>query len=193
MKNRENIQPNGENTYYFKCAVSKNNFLSDIKEIVKKKLISKSQNEILLNFLNNNEFHDQFKSLNSEYWEINLLNRENNTKFDLNLIKKFNYVLQKKIKESDAKNFSINSDCFENINYDKQNNLLNLKIINDACLFIELTDENNTTILNTNRIKNSDYQEGDCSKCFKRKILYHGCLCNKVNLNKIKNFFYFSG
>jgi hypothetical protein len=93
-------------------------------------------------------------------------------------------VLQRKLTESDAKNLAIKSNYFENINYDKQNNLSNLKIDNEACLFVELTDENNSTILNSHLNKNSDYTEGDCSKCFRRKILYHKCSCEKVNLNK---------
>ena len=161
--------------------MSRNNYLSDIKELVQKKLLLLLNNIPSYEFLYDKGFCGQIKSLKSEKFTLNILNENHNLKFQSSFFDKLKQLLKKKLENAGAKEFSINSDCFENINYDKQNNLFNLNIENEACFFVELTDEKNTTILNSDKNINYDYLEGDCSICFNRKILFHNCRCGNVN------------
>jgi len=159
--------------------MSKNDILSDLKELVKKKLLTFIQKELINKFFDDEKFCKEISSFNSEKFTINLLNPEN-TKLNFCFVEKFNGILVKKLEKEDPKDISINSNYFENITYDIQNNLLNLEIEDQSFLIVELTDEKNNSIINSNKDIRSNYTEEDCSICFRRKILFYNCKCQKV-------------
>lgn len=163
--------------------MSRNNYLSDIKEFVKKKLLIliKNRSSSSNKFFCNEKFSNQINLLNSEKFTINnLINKKQYPIFDSSMINNINKILKNKLEKFDAKNIKIESEYFENLNYDTQNNLFNLLIENESCLVIELTDDENTSIINRQLDDKPNFIVNDCSKCFKRKILYFNCKCRKV-------------
>ena len=171
-------------------SISKNKFLNDLKEIVKNKIIKfvvKNQNN---HFNNNEKIVEEYKNVNYENFTLTRLRKEtdNNNGFDY---KKFNDFIDKNVSrfKNDEK-FSIDSDWFEDINYDNQNNLANIVMKDNDILFCELTNYNSNSIFN--QIK-KEFKEGECSKCSNMKTLYFNCECNKVgNSFLFSNFLFLS-
>ena len=168
INNRDNFsKDNIIDIEYKKIYISKNFFLGDIKEYIKKILI---KNNINPQNISNQENHDLENSDFFTIWKIenkNLFNLEN---FKNILLHNFQFL-------KNDKNFTLDftyknnpeNYFFNYFNYDTQNILGNMQLDTGDILLLELTTENKTSSFN---IPQFDYSSGECSKCLNLKNLY---------------------
>lgn len=100
-----------------------------------------------------------------------------------------NFLIQKLEKLQSESNFSIKiPKVVENLEYDKQNYLVNMNIKTQDVLLVELAESENSSPLFFKSLQT--YPQGECCICYKNKTLYFSCICEKVFIFLLNKSYY---